>query len=290
MRFLILGCNGMAGHTVSLYLKQQGYEVIGFARKESPFINTVVGDATDTGFLKKTVNEGAFNAIVNCVGLLNRQAEEKKDQAVFLNAYLPHFLETITTGTDTQVIHMSTDCVFSGKRGNYSEDDFRDGETFYDRSKALGELENDKDFTIRTSIIGPDLNPKGIGLLNWFMQQTESVNGFTNVKWSGITTLQLAKCIEEVAEKKLSGLCNVAPKESINKCALLGLCNDYLRADKLTINTKETPVLDKSLVSKRNLISVPDYNAMIEELATWIKSLIHLYPHYHIRKDYREKQ
>ena len=83
---------------------------------------------------------------------------------------------------------MSTDCVFSGRRGGYTEKDFRDGETFYDRSKALGELEDDKNITLRNSIVGPDINPNGIGLFNWFMHQKDQVNGFSNTMWTGQTT------------------------------------------------------------------------------------------------------
>ena len=91
---------------------------------------------------------------------------------------------------------MSTDCVFSGKTGWYSETSSRDGETFYDRSKALGELENNKDLTFRNSIIGPDLNKNGIGLFNWFMKQEGQIYGFTKAIWTGVTTLTLAKAME----------------------------------------------------------------------------------------------
>ena len=284
MRYLILGCNGMAGHTVSLYLKNKGHDVKGLARKESVIVDTIVGDASDKGLLKKAILDVSYDVIVNCIGILNRHAEEKKDQAIYLNAYLPHYLESITTGTRTKVIHMSTDCVFSGKRGHYSEDDFKDGESFYDRSKALGELENSKDFTIRTSIIGPDLNPKGIGLLNWFMQQSETVSGYKNVMWTGITTLQLAKCIEKASEKQFTGLCNIVGQTPICKYDLLKLCNIYLREEQISIVPNEMPILDKSLVTKRHLFSIPNYQEMIVELAEWMRRNESLYPHYYKRK------
>jgi len=102
-------------------------------------------------------------------------AEENKALAAFLNAYFPHFLADITKDLNTQVVHMSTDCVFSGKRGSYTGDDLRDGESFYDRSKALGELNDGKNITLCNSIVGPDVNPNGIGLLNWFMKQKGEV-------------------------------------------------------------------------------------------------------------------
>ena len=138
MKFLVLGCNGMAGHMISLYLQERGHEVLGFDRRESRYVKSIAGDARDTENLKKLVLTGKFNSVINCIGVLNQFAEKDKALAVFLNSYLPHYLAEVTSGTDTQVIHMSTDCVFSGKRGNYTENDFRDGETFYDRSKALG--------------------------------------------------------------------------------------------------------------------------------------------------------
>ena len=103
---------------------------------------------------------------------------------------------------------MSTDCVFSGKRGQYTEEDERDGKTFYDRSKALGEIEDGKNLTLRQSIVGPDIKVNGIGLLNWFMQQNGEVNGFTKAMWTGQTTLQLAMTMEVAAKEKAHGLYN----------------------------------------------------------------------------------
>lgn len=161
MKFLILGCNGMAGHTISLYLKEKGHEVFGFDRTKSLYIDSVSGDAKDTKFVRDLIGTNKYDSVINCIGILNQFAEENKSLATFLNSYFPHFLAEITDGSDTQIIHMSTDCVFSGKRGCYTEDDFRDGETFYDRSKALGELDDKKNITLRNSIVGPDINPNG---------------------------------------------------------------------------------------------------------------------------------
>ena len=135
--------------------RKKGMRVFGFDRTESKYIKSVAGDARDTSFLRELVLEGHYDSVINCIGILNQHAEEKKELAVFLNSYLPHFLADITKGTSTQIIHMSTDCVFSGKRGGYVENDLRDGETFYDRSKALGELDDNKNITLRNSIIGP---------------------------------------------------------------------------------------------------------------------------------------
>lgn len=274
----------MAGHTISLYLKKRGHDVTGFARTESVHVQTIVGDAYNAELIKRTIVKNKYDSIVNCIGILNRDADDNKDQAVYINAYLPHYLERITDGRETRVIHMSTDCVFSGKRGQYTEDDIKDGESFYDRSKALGELENNKDFTIRTSIIGPDLNPNGTGLLNWFMKQKGTVDGYAGFEWTGITTLQLAKSIEEIAEKRYSGLCNIVPSNSISKYDLLMLCNEEIREDPVVICPKDNPKINKSLITKRNLISTPDYEVMIKELALWMDENKNLYPHYHIKQ------
>lgn len=186
MKFLILGCNGMAGHMISLYLKEQGHDVLGFALTKSTLVNSVAGDATNAVFMKELVGVNKFDSIINCIGVLNQFAESDHATATYLNAYFPHQLAKFTQGTDTQVIHMSTDCVFTGKRGQYTEEDLRDGTTFYDRSKALGELDDDENITLRNSIVGPDINQNGIGLLNWFMQQQGEVNGFTGAMWTHI--------------------------------------------------------------------------------------------------------
>ena len=282
MKFLVLGCNGMAGHMISLYLKEQGHEVFGLARRPSRFIECVTGDARDATFIKDLVGVNKYDSIINCIGLLNQFAENNKAEAVYLNSYLPHQLAQLTEGTDTQVIHMSTDCVFSGKRGQYTEDDLRDGETFYDRSKALGEIEDDKNITFRNSIVGPDINKNGIGLLNWFMQQHGEVFGYTGAMWTGQTTLQLAKCMEVAAKEKVHGLFNAVPETSISKCDLLGLFNKYIRKEKLIINPVDKMAADKSLKRTRWDFSykIPDYETMVAELADWMRLHKSLYLHY----------
>ena len=282
MKFFILGCNGMAGHTISLYLKERGHEVFGFDRNKSVYIDSVAGDARDALSLEKLIKDGHYDSVINCIGILNQFAEQNKSLATYLNAYFPHFLADVTSGTDTQVIHMSTDCVFSGKRGEYTEDDFRDGETFYDRSKALGELEDGKNITLRNSIVGPDINPKGIGLLNWFMQQQGPINGFTKAMWTGQTTLQLAKTMEAAAQEKAHGLYNTVPDHSISKYDLLQLFNHYLRDDKITINPIEGINADKSLKRTRYEFNylIPNYETMVSDLAEWTKKHKDMYPHY----------
>lgn len=284
MRFFILGCNGMAGHIITLYLKEQGHQVVGFARSESAFVDTIIGNAFDTELLARSISSGDYDAVINCIGILNQFAEKDKAAASFLNGYLPHFLVKISERTHTQIIHMSTDCVFSGKTGFYTEQSFPDGETFYDRSKALGEINDNKNLTLRNSIVGPDIKQTGIGLLNWFMQQKGEVNGFTGAMWTGQTTLQLAKTIEVAANERVNGLINMVPTTNISKYELLKLFNHYLRNDELFIHPVEGIVANKTLIRTNNSFNyqIPDYNIMVREMAEWIIVHKELYPHYNL--------
>ena len=284
MRFFVCGCNGMAGHTISLYLQEQGHDVYGFDLHESRFIKSFSGNAFDKDTISKVIRVGQYDSVINCIGILNQFAEKNKALATYLNSYFPHFLAEVTSGTDTQVIHMSTDCVFSGRRGSYTEDDFQDGETFYDRSKALGELNDDKNITLRNSIVGPDINPNGIGLLNWFMQQKGEINGYTKAMWTGQTTLQLAKTMEQAAKEKAHGLYNTVPDHSISKYELCSLFNEYLRDGEIKIHPIDGVNADKSLKRTRFDFSyiIPDYRTMVVEMAEWIFRHKEMYPHYNL--------
>jgi dTDP-4-dehydrorhamnose reductase len=282
MRFLVLGATGMAGHTITIYLKEQGHHVTAFSRKPINYCEHVIGDITDLKILEGLINKGEFDAVINCIGILNNDAEENKHNAVFMNSFLPHYLSNITKDSNTRVIHMSTDCVFSGKTGNYEEHSLKDGETFYDRSKALGELENKKDLTFRNSIIGPDMNKQGIGLFNWFMKQSGEINGYSKAIWTGVTTLTLAKAMEKAVKFNLTGLYNLVNNESINKYEMLILFNKYFKSNQLIINNYEHFCLNKSLLNTRtdfNFI-VPSYEEMIKEMKDWVYDHSELYPHY----------
>lgn len=284
MKFLILGCNGMAGHTIALYLKENKHNVLGFCRHKSEYVKCIVGDVRNLELLKGIIFTGKFDAIINCVGILNKFAEDNKSNATFINSYLPHFLADLTYDSETQIIQMSTDCVFSGKRGRYIESDFRDGETFYDRTKALGELEDNKNITLRNSIVGPDINVNGIGLMNWFLQQRQEVKGYTKSLWTGQTTLQLAKTMEFVAKERIYGLINAVPDSSISKYDLLMLFNKYIRKDKVKIIPVDGIVADKSLIRTRSDFDyiIPDYESMVIELSKWLSLHKGLYPHYNL--------
>lgn len=286
MRFLVLGCNGMAGHIITLYLKEQGHDITGFARTKSAFVPTIIGDASDFELLRGVIAAGKYDVVVNAIGLLNQFAENNHSAATLLNGYLPHFLAEVTDNMPTQIIHMSTDCVFSGKDGHYTEDSIPDGATFYDRSKAIGELNDTKNITLRNSIVGPDIKASGIGLLNWFMQQPgPSVKGYTGAIWTGQTTLQLAKTMEAAAKERAHGLVNAVPAESITKYNLLRLFNKHLRGGSLEVIPVDGVTADKSLVRTNFEFDyiIPGYETMVSELSNWMRAHRSLYPHYDIK-------
>ncbi|MBT9901407.1 SDR family oxidoreductase [Bacteroides thetaiotaomicron] len=282
MKILVLGASGMAGHTVTLYFKEQGYEVHALARKPFPYCKWIQGDAFDIENLKAIVTTGRYDVVINCIGLLNQFAESAPEKAIYINSYLPHLIVSWLKDTSTRFIQMSTDCVFAGNTGPYDEDSFPDGKSYYDRTKALGEVNDEKNLTFRNSIIGPDINENGIGLFHWFMQQNGSINGFTKAIWTGVTTLTLAKAMECAIQTDLSGLYNLVNNDSINKYDLLCLFNRYFRNDELTINQSDKLVLDKTLLCKRTDFDfvVPSYEQMIIEMKEWVNNHKEIYPLY----------
>ena len=281
-KVLVLGASGMAGHVIALYLSENGYDVTAFSRSEWKFAKLIKGDVRNLPFLTDTITTIHYDIIINAVGILNQAAEDNKENAVFINSYLPHFLSALSNEANTRIIQMSTDCVFSGKTGGYGETSLRDGTTFYDRSKALGELENSKDLTFRNSIVGPDMHEEGIGLFNWFMKQEGTINGYRGVIWTGVTTLTLAKAMKAAIECNLTGLYNLVNNETISKYELLMLFNKHLRDETLIINPNDTVFSDKSLINNRRDFdfAVPSYEEMIVEMKEWIMSHKDLYRHY----------
>jgi dTDP-4-dehydrorhamnose reductase len=282
VKFLVLGATGMAGHTVSLYLNEQGYDVTAFSKTAFPYCKNILGDALDKEFMVSMLIKGKFDAVINCIGILNKSCDLELSKAVYLNSYLPHLIADTLKNTSTKLIHMSTDCVFSGKTGNYSENSFRDGETFYDRTKALGEIEDDKNLTFRNSIVGPDMKKNGIGLFNWFMKQNGTINGYTKVIWTGVTTLTLAKAIECVVKENITGIYNLVNNEVISKYELLSLFNRNLRNNEVDILPNDSFYVNKSLINNRKDFSfkVPSYETMVVEMKEWIYEHKELYAHY----------
>lgn len=282
MKFLVLGATGMAGHTISLYLHEQGHDVTAFSTKSFPYCKNINGDAMDNAFVTSMLQGGEYDVVINCIGVLNQACDREPSKALYLNSYLPHLIADTLRDTNTKLIHMSTDCVFSGKLGKYNENSFRDGETFYDRTKALGEVEDNKNLTFRNSIVGPDMKENGIGLFNWFMKQNGIINGYSKAIWTGVTTLTLAKAMERAAAENITGIYNLVNNKSISKFDLIGLFNKHMRDEKIKILPSDTVNLNKSLVNNRKDFSfeVASYEQMVVEMNEWIYNHKNLYPHY----------
>ena len=275
----------MAGHVLTLKMRRLPhlFEVTDVARKDHMCKPRILLDLTDITGLKKIIATEKPDTIVNCAGILNQAAESRPDIAIVINSYLPHFLEQVTKNSATRVIHISTDCVFSGSKGGYTEDDLKDGKGFYAQTKALGELNNGKDLTIRTSIIGPELNEDGIGLFNWFSGQQGAIKGYTQAFWTGVTTVGLANAIIDAIRQDIVGLYHLVNGEKISKYALLQLFLQHFR------NSKVKEVIpyadyrsDKSLINTRTdkKLAVPTYDKMIGEMKEWIEDNGHLYSKY----------
>ena len=284
-KILIIGIKGMAGHMLYQFFSEQAdYEVWGIARNITEEPNKLNLDITDTEALKQIISTHNFTHVVNCIGILNKDAEDHPAKAIWFNSYFPHFLEELTKGTPTKVIHISTDCVFSGKNGGYTEDAPKDGIGYYAQSKALGELDNDKDVTIRMSIIGPEVNTNGIGLFHWFMSQSAEaeLKGYTRAYWTGLTTLELAKVVKEIIAQKITGLIQVVPEEKIDKWNLINLFNKIYRNDAVVIRRDDVYNVDKSLKSIRTdfKYEVPTYEEMLNDQKQWMINHSNLYNHY----------
>lgn len=277
LKILLLGSAGMAGHVLkkelSKYVEQ--IELVDVARTSQFISPSIQMDVTDFVALANLINNSNFDYIINSVGILNKTAEDNPELSILINSYLPHFIESISKDTNTKVIHISTDCVFSGKTGSYVESDSKDGIGYYAQSKALGEIVNNKDLTIRTSIIGPDLNPNGIGLFNWFINQKGKINGFTQVFWSGVTTIQLAKSIKEIifSNNQITGLVHLTNNNKICKYDLLLLLKKIYGLNNIEIEKSNLYVVDKSLINTRSDVftNIPNYEEMIIEMNEWMK-------------------
>lgn len=209
-------------------------------------------DATDVERLRTILRETRPDAVVNCVGIVKQLAAAKDPiPSIEINSLLPHRLAAECRTAGARLVHISTDCVFSGKRGMYTEEDAPDAEDLYGRSKLLGEVTGERAITLRTSIIGRELHATS-GLVEWFLSRRgATADGYTRAIFSGLTTAELARVIANVLEHHpgLSGLWHVSA-EPIAKLELLQLLNDAYRAN-VTIRPSDTVTIDRSLDSTR---------------------------------------
>jgi dTDP-4-dehydrorhamnose reductase len=272
-KILLFGATGMAGHVVYSYLKEKNqYDIVNVVFRQKLNEESIVVDVTNKDSVTALILEQNPDIIINCIGVLIRGSKSHPDNAIYINAYFPHLLKRLADEVDAKLVHVSTDCVFTGNKGNYTENDFKDADDVYGRSKALGEINNDKDLTIRTSIIGPELKTEGEGLFHWFMNQNGNINGFTNAIWGGVTTIELAKAIEVAIKEELTGLVHLSNGLPISKYDMLLLFKQIYDKDNISVLPFEGTPCDKS-IAKSELFSyeVPSYGKMLTEMLDWMR-------------------
>ncbi len=279
-RILILGGSGMLGHQLYKTLKKK-YDVkvtlrgnYDSVKKYEIFQEEDVRafvDALDFDSIIRSLASYKPDIIINCIGLI-KQLPISTDplSAITINSLLPHRISLICAASKIRMIHISTDCVFSGKNGNYSEEDLSDAEDLYGRSKYLGEVSyKPHTVTLRTSIIGREIKTK-LGLVEWFLSQENKVEGFKKAIFSGFTTNELAKVIADfvIPNEELTGVYNVST-DPISKYDLLTLVKNAFKKE-IEIIPNESFAIDRSLNSDkfRKLVNYtpPSWNNLITDM------------------------
>jgi dTDP-4-dehydrorhamnose reductase len=277
MRVLILGAGGMLGHKVWEVFRDR-FDCRAAMRTRLPLPlfddeRVIDGfDATNFDAARKLIGRVQPDVVVNCIGVVKQLAAAHDPIAsTTLNSLFPHVIARACAEGEARMIHISTDCVFAGTRGNYSEDDVPDAADLYGRSKLLGEVTEGGALTIRTSIIGRELRTSN-GLVEWFLSNRGgSVRGFTNAIFSGVTTAMLARILATVIEQYpgLRGLYHVAGA-AISKYDLLMMLNAAIGAG-VAIAPDDCFVIDRSLDATRfqaaTGLQPPEWTEMIAALA-----------------------
>ena len=263
LRLLVLGAGGMLGHIAFRWFAGlRGYHTLGTVRRQAipaPIqrLQTATArlqpgfDALEATQLEQLVQDFRPDAVINCVGLV-KQLEASRDplQAIPVNALLPHRLAELCGRTGSRLVHLSTDCVFSGRRGLYREDDPPDPIDLYDCTKLIGEPVGPHVVTLRTSMIGPELISRH-GLLSWFLSEPGPVRGYARAVFSGLPTVEVARVLAEhvLPNRELSGTYHLA-SDPIDKYALLKLVADEYSLP-TPIERDENLVIDRSLDGSR---------------------------------------
>ena len=250
MKILILGSNGLVGNTITRYFfEKENYQTIAILRDYSKlklfqkkfhqkFL--VIENILDYEKTKKIIKSVKPDILINCLGITNKEitiTPKQIEKFIVINSLFPHWLQRLCSNIDARLIHFSTDCIFSGNKGFYSEKDIPDPPDIYGRSKLLGELNFENTLTIRKSVIGHELASKK-GLLEWFLAQNNYVQGYKNVIFSGITVLELARLIDTyiIPRSDLKGILNISG-QSISKFDLLKiLANVYNKSIEIIPN------------------------------------------------------
>lgn len=259
------------GHDVRITLRlgNEFYEGHPLLKLGIPFYGI---DARQTDTLLRVVKDFRPEAVVNAIGIVKQRSDAKQViPSIEINSLLPHRLAQVCRSIGARLVHMSTDCVFSGRKGKYSEADVTDADDLYGRSKLLGEVSEPHCITLRTSMIGPEITRK-TGLLEWFLSQRgHTVKGFTKAIFSGFPTSELARIVELILvnNPKMYGLYHVA-SAPISKYDLLTLIRDRLELP-IIIEKDSTFECDRSLDASRFYrdtgYSPPTWQALIDDMA-----------------------
>jgi len=282
-KVLVLGSTGLIGHQVFNYLNANSdYELFNISYRKKLRDDTILCNIRDEKFFLDKVEDIKPDIIINCIGVLIDGANKDPENAIFINAYMPHRLKRLANSIGAKLIHISTDCVFSGeKKIAYIEDDEKDGKDIYAKTKGLGEIVDEEHLTLRTSVVGPELKENGEELFHWFMNQSGTINGFTKAIWSGVTTIELAKAIMWAIQKDICGLYHITNGESINKYELLMLFKKYTKKE-IEIIPVDGKDVDKSFIDTRKELdyAIPSYDIMVKEMVKLIKLKPKLYNQY----------
>ncbi|MDA9272960.1 SDR family oxidoreductase [Flavobacteriaceae bacterium] len=289
MKILILGGDGMIGHKMAQVLSNFNHEITVSIRDQRELTKQCFSSQVKVffiDFLKENVvtflNIVKPDVIINAIGItIRRGVNEHVSDAIYINSYFPHQLANWAGIHNKRLIHFSTDCVFSGSEGSYSEDATPNALDYYGKTKGLGEVFSKNALTLRSSMIGPELFNK-TELFEWVINNEEKeINGFSRVMYSGVTTVYMARLVVDLIEnhKDLSGIYNIA-SNPISKFELLHLINDNFDLG-LVINKDQNIVsnktLDASKIENELGINSPSWNELIIELKKDYMHFIDLY-------------
>lgn len=285
MKILILGGDGMLGHQLLMSLRQRHDVRVTLRQNENAYqafqlfnsSNSYFGvDVCSDDKLKWVLSDFKPQAVINAVGVIKqRQAANEAIPNIEINALFPHRLANLCEAHQARLIHFSTDCVFSGKTGNYTEKDLSDAKDYYGKCKYLGEVSGPHCLTLRSSVIGIELSRKA-SLIEWFLAQRGSIKGFRRAIYTGLTTQEMSRVIEMllVDYPKLSGLWHVS-SQAINKYELLCQFSNLLGRQDVTISPNDDFICDRSLLCEPFTVLTgyqsPSWEIMLNELANQVK-------------------
>tara|TARA_B100000780_G_C21081605_1_gene435584 strand:- start:69 stop:938 length:870 start_codon:yes stop_codon:yes gene_type:complete len=283
-KVLVLGNKGMLGHvlyeTVQTIEFSEKYDVIGINRSDDNRDNKSFRlDVLNFIELEQFIKNKQPQYIVNCIGTLVEASINKPSLAVHTNSLLPHFLNEISEKYNFKLIHISTDCVFDGRKGTYNESDEKTETNYYGLTKNLGEIDNNRNLTIRTSIIGPELKSNSTGLFDWIVSEKgNTIHGYSSAMWSGLTTIELAKFIIWSLNKDLTGIVHATNSIGISKYDLINLITETFDLNIDLLKNKDYRS-DKTLLNtKVDNYSFPSYITMVKEMKDWISLNKCIYP------------